>query len=171
MGNSIDNSSISVSSIMLIIQWPNLNDKLLFWLSALQQSVYAHLGLVLISAFIFFVFYLCLWCLYQDNILFQEHCNASMTCDCESHLEMHKISTINLMLGCTWPYFPFSFWLPLKSDVTYQQRLHRAATTIQAIWKGFLQRRKLKKANRGLATLQRSYRLVVYGLWWFWFQS
>ncbi|XP_030828844.1 IQ calmodulin-binding motif-containing protein 1 [Strongylocentrotus purpuratus] len=37
-------------------------------------------------------------------------------------------------------------------------RLHRAATTIQAIWKGFLQRKKLKKANRGLATLQRSYR-------------
>ncbi|XP_041460563.1 IQ calmodulin-binding motif-containing protein 1-like [Lytechinus variegatus] len=37
-------------------------------------------------------------------------------------------------------------------------RLHRAATTIQAIWRGFLQRKRLKRANRGLATLQRSYR-------------
>ncbi|XP_072173567.1 IQ calmodulin-binding motif-containing protein 1-like [Diadema setosum] len=38
------------------------------------------------------------------------------------------------------------------------QRLHRAATTIQAIWRGILQRRKLKKAKRGMSTLQRTYR-------------
>lgn len=38
------------------------------------------------------------------------------------------------------------------------QRLHRAAVTIQAVLRGFLQRKKLKRANRGLATLQKTYR-------------
>ncbi|XP_071489929.1 IQ calmodulin-binding motif-containing protein 1-like [Diadema antillarum] len=38
------------------------------------------------------------------------------------------------------------------------QRLHRAATTLQAIWRGILQRKKLKKAKRGMSTLQRTYR-------------
>nr|XP_002740629.1 PREDICTED: IQ calmodulin-binding motif-containing protein 1-like [Saccoglossus kowalevskii] len=39
------------------------------------------------------------------------------------------------------------------------QRLHRAATTIQAIYKGFITRKKLKKADRGIKTFQRSFRV------------
>ncbi|KAJ8035612.1 IQ calmodulin-binding motif-containing protein 1 [Holothuria leucospilota] len=39
------------------------------------------------------------------------------------------------------------------------QRLHRAATTIQAIIRGFMARRRLKKADRAFASLQKNYRI------------
>lgn len=42
--------------------------------------------------------------------------------------------------------------------VFYWQRLHRAATTIQAIIRGFLARRQLKKADKAFAKLQKNYR-------------
>ncbi|XP_038049435.1 IQ calmodulin-binding motif-containing protein 1-like [Patiria miniata] len=38
------------------------------------------------------------------------------------------------------------------------QRLHRAAKTIQAVWKGFQTRRQLKKANKAFTRLQKSFR-------------
>ncbi|XP_072020773.1 IQ calmodulin-binding motif-containing protein 1-like [Amphiura filiformis] len=38
------------------------------------------------------------------------------------------------------------------------QRLHRSATTIQAIWRGFITRRKLRKANQAFSSLQKNYR-------------
>ncbi|PIK56897.1 putative IQ calmodulin-binding motif-containing protein 1 [Apostichopus japonicus] len=39
------------------------------------------------------------------------------------------------------------------------QRLHRAATTVQAIIRGFLARRRLKKADKAFANLQKNYRI------------
>ncbi|XP_070535462.1 IQ calmodulin-binding motif-containing protein 1-like [Ptychodera flava] len=38
------------------------------------------------------------------------------------------------------------------------QRMHRAATTIQAVWKSFRTRKQLKKANKAMKTFQRSFR-------------
>ncbi|XP_077993838.1 IQ calmodulin-binding motif-containing protein 1-like [Glandiceps talaboti] len=38
------------------------------------------------------------------------------------------------------------------------QRMHRAATTIQAVWKSFRTRKQLKKADKAMKTFQRSFR-------------
>ncbi|XP_064594930.1 IQ calmodulin-binding motif-containing protein 1-like [Liolophura sinensis] len=45
-----------------------------------------------------------------------------------------------------------------SSERAEMERFHRAATTIQALWKGVLTRRKLKKADRSFAKFQRSFR-------------